>query len=212
MNKVVKAHRRRFLRVCACAALNLSVLIGCGSETPLRTLQPSDTILAFGDSLTFGKGVSKDKAYPAVLQALSGQTVVNVGISGETTAEGLLRLKSELNAHNPALVILFEGGNDVLQNLPAANTKANVNEMINQIKTFGADVALVAVPERSLFSSSAPWYPELAEAHSLPLQKNIVAKLIKQSSMKSDSVHFNQAGYRALATAIHEMLQENNAY
>jgi len=210
MNKVLNTHRRLFLR--ACAVLFLSVLVGCGNETTLRTLQPGDTILAFGDSLTFGKGVTKEQAYPAVLQTLSGQTVVNAGISGETTEEGLLRIQSELKTHDPALVILFEGGNDVLRNLPAADAKANLNEMILQIKEFGADVALVAVPERSLFSSSAPWYPELAKEHGLPLQDNIVAKLIKQRRMKSDSVHFNQAGYRALATAIHEMLKDNNAY
>lgn len=194
------------------AAVLLAFLVGCEGEAPIEPLQPGETILAFGDSLTFGKGVSLDKSYPAVLQALSSHTVINAGISGETTGEGLQRLASELDTHNPALVILFEGGNDVLRNLPTANTKANLDQMINQIKDFGAEVALVAVPERSLFSSSAPWYPELAEAHGVPLQDNIVARLIKQPSMKSDTVHFNESGYRALAEAIHEMLQENNAY
>lgn len=190
----------------------LSALMGCSSNTPLTELQPGDTILAFGDSLTYGKGVAAVHSYPTVLQELSGLPVVNAGISGETTAEGLLRLNLELNTHNPSLVILFEGGNDVLQNLPAADTKANLNEMIEQIKAFGADIALVAVPEKSLLSSSAPWYPELAEEHKLPLEDSIVASLLIQPSMKSDSVHFNQAGYHALATAIHNMLLENEAY
>jgi len=210
MHSIINTLRRRVLT--ASFAIVLTALIGCESNTPLTPLQSGSTILAFGDSLTFGKGVSREHSYPTVLAELSGRPVVNAGISGETTAEGLRRLSSELNTHNPELVILFEGGNDVLRNLPAANTKANLNDMIEQIQAFGADVALVAVPERSLFSSAAPWYKELADTHNLPVQDNIVASLLKKPSMKSDSVHFNQAGYRALATAIHNMLQENHAY
>lgn len=187
-------------------------LSGCDDAVPLTKLQPGDTIVAFGDSLTFGKGVSNTAAYPAVLQNLSGHTVVNAGISGETTAQGANRLSSVLNAHNPALVILFEGGNDVLRNLDKSETKANLDKMILETQAFGAQVVLVAVPEKSLFSSAAPWYKELADQHGLLLQGDIVAKLIKKPAMKSDSVHFNAAGYKALAEAIHTMLKDNGAY
>jgi len=84
--------------------------------------------------------------------------------------------------------------------------------MIADIKAHGAQLILVAVPEKSLFSSAAPWYGELAEEHELLVQDTIVAKLLKKSSMRSDSVHFNTAGYRALAEGIHALLAENGAF
>jgi len=193
--------------------LGCALFIGaCSDSASLNKLSASDNILAFGDSLTYGKGTSRDSAYPNVLQSLSGQPVINAGISGETTAEGMRRLPKLLEKHDPGLVILFEGGNDILQNLPQSSTKANLNSMINTIKTHGSQLVLVAVPEKSLFSSAAPWYGELAEEHNLLVEDSIVAKLIKKPAMKSDSVHFNAAGYRALAEAIYTLLNENGAF
>jgi len=193
-------------------AIALMTLSACGDAKQLDTLEPNARILAFGDSLTFGKGVSTTSAYPSVLEQLSGRTVVNAGVSGETTRVGLNRLPGLLIEHQPALVILFEGGNDILQNFSKTETKANLDQMINEIKTFGAQIILVGVPEKSLFSSSAPWYKELADKHGLLLQDNIVSRLLKKPAMKSDSVHFNAAGYRELAQAIHTLLSDNNAY
>ncbi len=204
--------RRLKLAITVIICAWLLALIGCAGEKPLSTLQPDDTILAFGDSLTFGKGVNPAQAYPAVLQELSGHPVVNAGVSGETTEQGLKRLPGELQTHNPGLVILFEGGNDILQNLPSANTEANLDSMIQHILNHGSQIVLVAVPEKSIFSSSAPWYTALAEKHNLIVQDDIVSKLLKKPSMKSDSVHFNEAGYRALAESIHEMLKDNKVY
>ena len=185
------------------------LLAGCGDDE-LQALTPGDTILAFGDSLTFGKGTTTEYAYPAVLQELSGYPVVNAGVSGETTAEGLLRLPEMLDEHAPALVVLFEGGNDILRKLPGANTRSNLDKMIQMIREQGAQVVLVGVPDK-LLASSAPWYNELAEQHDVPIQSTIVSKLLKKPSMKSDRVHFNQAGYREIAKAIFSLLDKNGA-
>ena len=72
-------------------------------------------------------------------------------------------------------------------------------------------MVLVGVPKKSLLASTAEIYSELAEEHQIPLEKNIVGSLLKKPAMKSDSVHFNTAGYKALAEAIHELLQESGA-
>lgn len=185
-------------------------LTACG-KTELTQLSDESIVLAFGDSLTAGKGVQSEQAYPAELAQMIGITVVNAGISGETTEQGLQRLPKELEKYSPDLVILFEGGNDVLRNYDLTQTKQNLNAMINLIKQSGAQVVLVAVPRKSLFSSAAKLYLELAEEHEVPLQKSIIASLIKQADMKSDSVHFNQAGYRAVAVAIKDLLEDHGA-
>jgi len=187
------------------------LLCGCGGAG-LQALGEGDVIVAFGDSLTAGKGVTRDEAYPAVLSELTGFKVVNAGISGETTEEGLLRLESVLDEAVPELLILFEGGNDILQNKDLSQTKANLHDMIEIAKEKSIQVALVGVPRKQLFSNTAEFYNELADSHDLLIENKIVASLLRKPAMKSDSVHFNSKGYRALAQAIATMLDEGGAF
>lgn len=186
------------------------LLCGCGGEK-LQALGSEDVILAFGDSLTAGKGVSQEHAYPNILSEITGKKVVNAGISGETTEEGLARLADVLDEVDPALLILFEGGNDILRNQDLSKTQANLSAMIVMAKERGVQVALVGLPRKQLFSSTAEFYNDLAESHELPIEDEIVASLLRQPKMKSDSVHFNRNGYRALAQAIADMLKEAGA-
>ena len=137
--------------------------------------------------------------------------MINAGISGETTSEGLLRLPELLTSEAPDLLILFEGGNDILRKQDLTITKSNLDKMIQLAKKMDVPVVLVGVPTKSLLVKTAGFYAELAEQHEIPLEGSIVSKLIKKPSMKSDSVHFNVAGYRALAEAIFELLKDNGA-
>ncbi len=192
-------------------AVLLFVILSACSKDELKPLNQNDVIVAFGDSLTAGYGVSKDNAYPVRLAELTGHTVINAGVSGETTRQGLQRIDSVLDKHIPSLVILFEGGNDILRNQDLSKTKKNLDQMIQKIKQSGAQVLLVGLPKKSLLSSTAELYKELADQHDIPLQSSIVAKLLRQPAMKSDSVHFNAKGYAALAEAIAELLRESGA-
>ena len=191
-------------------ALGLLVLTGCGDE-PLKPLSPSDRILAFGDSLTEGVGASDAAAYPAQLEALIGHSVVNAGVSGETTVEGLARLPGVLERHDPALMILLTGGNDVLRNHDLAQAKRNIARMIELAQGRGVQVVLVGVPRKSLFSNSAPLYRELAEFYHVVLIDDLVADLLRRPGYKSDAVHLNEAGYRAMAERLAEVLREEGA-
>lgn len=186
------------------------LLTACG-EDKLSPLSHSDAVLAFGDSLTIGVGVTQNHSYPSVLEKLSGRTVVNAGISGETTEEGLLRFDQTLEAAQPALVILLEGGNDILRNMSSAKTKNNLAQMIITAKEYGAEVVLIGVPEKSLFSDAHPMYAELARQHDVILIDDIISSLLKKPKYKSDSVHFNVAGYRQLAKTVYEVLRDNGA-
>lgn len=184
---------------------------GCGKDAQLPELMPSATIVAFGDSLTAGKGVSMQNAYPAVLARIISRTVVNAGISGETSSEGLSRLPEVLQKENPDLLLLFEGGNDILRNQDLSVTKRNLSAMITLAKEQNIPVVLIGVPTKSLLGKTASFYVELAEEHQIPLEKSIVSRLLRDRSKKSDSVHFNIAGYAALAEAIVDLLEEHGA-
>lgn len=184
---------------------------GCSDRADLNYIPEDGIILAFGDSLTRGNGSSNSGDYPAQLQQLTGRRVINAGISGETSAKGLQRLPELLKKHRPDLLILLEGGNDILRNMDKTRLKQNLSQMISLARQQNIDVVLVAVPEKKLFSDSAALYRELAEEQQLVLEAEIVANLLRDNQYKSDPIHFNNRGYQQLAIRISELLKEHNA-
>ncbi|BBP46119.1 arylesterase [Thiosulfatimonas sediminis] len=193
--------------------ISLLLLLSACSRPPLSPLPLDAQIVAFGDSLTAGYGVSQAQAYPAILAELSGRNVLNLGVSGETTAEGLTRLTALLQDSSTRidLLILFEGGNDILQNKPVTQTEANLAQMLSLLENRQIPVLLIGVPEKKLFSDSAPFYQTLAQRFSIPLEDEIVSDIMLRPSLKSDYVHFNQQGYRVLAEAIYQKLVASGA-
>ena len=95
-------------------------LSACEQSTPpvFEKISQGAVILAFGDSLTYGSGAPKNTDYPSVLSALSQHKVINAGIPGEISRTGLRRLPALLDQHQPELLILIHGGNDLLRRIP----------------------------------------------------------------------------------------------
>lgn len=191
--------------------LLLPLLIGACENRSLRALPPDGVILAFGDSLTAGVGAEKDQSYPAVLAHLSGRRVINAGNSGELTAAGRQRLPRVMEAHSPDLLLLLEGGNDILRNRDLLQTKVNLAAMIELAHANGTEVVLIGVPEKNLFSRVAPIYAELAQEYELVYIPDLIGDLLRNPEYKSDRIHFNAAGYRAMAEEVHAILREHGA-
>ncbi|WP_339379735.1 GDSL-type esterase/lipase family protein [Aeromonas media] len=124
---------------------------------------------------------------------------------------GRARLPALLAEHRPALVILLEGGNDMLRGSGEGVLKANLAAMIEAAQGSGAQVLLVAVPRKSLFADGAPLYGELAQQYGLVLDEDSIGELLRTPGLKSDAVHFNAQGYGALAERLHRLLQERGA-
>lgn len=200
----------RVLSLCAAAAC-MFLLAGCEKGQNLTPLMGNDTIVAFGDSLTEGYGVSEADSYPQVLAKITGMRVINEGISGELSGEGLERLPQVLAEHKPALVILMHGGNDILQNRSLSKTKQNLAAMIEMAQRAKAQVILIGVPEKNLFSDSAAIYGELADQFGLVFEGDLIADLIRTPSKKSDSVHFNASGYADIAQTVKEAMDQAGA-
>lgn len=196
-----------YLLALACAVL----LTACERPPQLPRLHDGDTIIAFGDSLTHGTGTSPDRAYPAALAQLIGRPVINAGVPGETTAEGLQRLPDILEEHQPKLVLLCLGGNDMLRRQDTAQTEANLRQMIRTIRARGAQVVLIGVPEPRLFSGAPDFYERLAAEFSLPYEGDVFNDVLRDGRLKSDPIHANAEGYRMVAERLAQLLRETGA-
>ena len=170
-------------------------------------LKESSVILAFGDSLTNGFGAGYEFSYPKYMEKKTGLKVINAGIDGEFSSEGLSRLP-ELLEHKPDLVILCHGGNDILNKLSSQELKQNLLAMINLIKDSGSQVLLVGVPDFSLFSfETHAIYYEVADEMDLLLEDEVLTKIELTRSLKSDYVHPNEKGYEMMADTFIEVLK-----
>lgn len=176
---------------------------GCGNSVPrIRPLRTDSVVLAFGDSLTAGSGISSRDTYPALLADQLGCTVVNAGVGGEVTSDGLRRLPAVLRQYQPELIILCHGGNDLLRRHDESVVAANLAQMIEMIQASGADVLLVGVPKPGLILRTAPVYGKLSGKYRIPHESKIVAEILSTPSLKNDQIHPNADGNRRLAEAV----------
>ncbi|WP_107813121.1 arylesterase [Neisseria sicca] len=201
--------RRTFL-----AYTSVLLLAACGSKSGKKQtkIAAGNTVLALGDSLTYGYGASPAESYPAQLQKLTGWDIINGGISGDTSAQALSRLPALLQ-RQPKLVIISIGGNDFLRKLTEAETRANIVEIIESVQKENIPAVLVGVPHLSvgaLFGhlSDHPLYQELAEQYKIPLFEGAWSEILSDEKLKSDQIHANAAGYKVFAERLEKFLRE----
>lgn len=191
--------------------LAVLTLASCSDPVTLPPLSQDAVIVAFGDSLTSGSGATNAHDYPTVLSGLTGRKVINAGVPGEVSSEGLQRLPGVLDANSPRLLILIHGGNDLLREMDQAETRANLAAMIQMARDRGVSVAMLGVPDRGLFLHSADFYQSLAEEFSVPIDTDTLPDILSNKSLKSDLVHPNDEGYRQMAEAVYQLLGERGA-
>jgi acyl-CoA thioesterase-1 len=192
---------------------------GTKSPPPSNAAQrPEERILvAFGDSLTAGLGVSPEETYPARLQAkllLSGYRyrVINAGVSGDTTAGGLRRVEWVLKS-KPDVVIVELGANDGLRGLNLAQTRTNLEQIIQRFLAGGAKVVLAGMklpPNYGTDYTKAfqSMYVDLAkrdDVQFIPFFLDGVAA--KADYNQADGIHPTGAGYAVIVENIWPVLE-----
>ena len=200
-------HRTTYLYM----LLMLIGLTGCSSDLELPRLNNDAVILSFGDSLTSGTGANKAESYPAYLEQLIARKVINAGVPGELSEQGLKRLPALLEEHQPDLLILCHGGNDLLRKKDLAQMGANVRAMIQLARDRNIPVVMLGVPPPSIFLSSAKIYREIAKSTGTLLIEDIIADVLGDNSLKSDQAHPNSQSYRQIAEEIYTVLKDAGA-
>ena len=202
---------RSLMRSLAVVVLAL-VLAACGGSTQKLGKLPSDAVvLAFGDSLTYGTGASRDESYPAQLEALIGRKVVNAGVPGEVSAAGLERLPAVLDEVKPAMLLLCHGGNDFLRRLDEARAAENIRAMVRLARERDIQVVLLATPKPTLPPSVPVFYREIALEARIGFVEGVMKEVLSDRALKSDTVHPNAKGYGEIAKAVEKMLKQAGA-
>jgi len=192
------------------ALVGVYVFMKEGNQTTQEkiVLDKSSVVLAFGDSLTYGFGAPKEYSYPSILERKTSLEIVNAGINGEVSSQGLARLKTILSKREFDLVILCHGGNDLIKKLPQNNLKSNLLEMIRLIQNNGAKVLFVGVANFEMFDfETNEVYDQIAQETGVVYDGITLQKVESDRSLKSDYVHPNAKGYEVMANAFYEKLE-----
>lgn len=196
------------------AFLITTILIACGSSEKLPAIPTGATVLILGDSLSYGTGASEGQDYPALLAQSTGWNIINAGIPGDTSAQGLARLPELLEEHQPKLLMIVLGGNDFLQKQPIAQTEANLRAIVQSAKSQNIPSLLIAIPDYQPIKaalgslSDHALYAALAEDVQTPLVEDIFSPVLSKNSLKADYVHPNAQGYQAVEVALRKSLIE----
>ena len=204
----------------------LIILAGCNNGTTGNN--QGDPIVCLGDSLTAGYGATtpgvddKSKSYPAYLQKKVNIPVINAGVSGDTSAQGLARVDTEVLSHNPEIVIILLGANDIGRGIPVATARDNLQSIINKIndgsrkiyfaKCFSEEMlgVLDSMPGLAAnYAAIARQYNDmfntLASRNNLTLVEDIWDGV--WGIHMSDGIHPDAAGYEIMADNIFKVLR-----
>lgn len=206
----------------ACSANNSSTAPGGTAPQAAAPAQPPPAksvakIVAFGDSLTAGYGLSESESYPALLEKKLkadgfNYEVVNAGVSGDTSAGGLRRIDWALEG-DVKLVILELGANDILRGQPIPAMRQNLAKIIERIQARGATVLLAGMEAPT--SSGVEYRKDVHEAFTslareygvayLPFLLDRVAGI--DSLNQRDGIHPNAEGARIVAENVYQALK-----
>ncbi|MDF0709200.1 arylesterase [Flagellimonas okinawensis] len=210
-----------------------TLLLGCGEKGPkkedaaistaeeVEVTQSSGTdkkILFFGDSLTAGYGLEVSQAFPALIQQKIDSldldyTVINAGLSGETTASGKNRLEWVLT-DDVDIVIIELGANDGLRGVPLTETEQNLKEMVNKVQSKLPEARIVLAgmmippnmgPEYT--SKFEHIFPELAESENIELIPFLLEDVAGIPELnQGDGIHPTVKGQKIVAQNVWKVL------
>ena len=221
-----------FLRISAAAGVIFSALFMCScgavqkhsSANSNRPLVKPDIvagrpkIIAFGDSLTAGFGLTENESYPYLLQQKLktdgyDYEVVNAGISGDTSQGGVERIDWALGMDNVRILILELGANDLLRGIPVERMRSNLDQIITKAQSKGIKVLLcgmLAPPtmgqqyQRDYIST----FPELADKHKTAFVPFILENIaLKKELNQADGIHPNAEGEKIMTDNVYKALK-----
>ncbi len=163
-------------------------------------------VVLLGDSIGQEYGVEKDQAYPALLRKQMDIDLINASRSGNRTEDALKRLREDVLALDPAVVIVEMGGNDLLKRVSREETENNIRKIVERVHAKKAAVVLVGI-DGPLGVGLDGLYKELARELGTGYVKNIMRGILGNSDLMVDQIHPNAEGHKMIAERIEKTLR-----
>lgn len=178
-----------------------------GGHTVTNIPTKEGPIVAFGDSLVEGVGTTPGNTFVDVLSRRIGEPILNMGVSGDTTDDGVKRLQAVLD-EKPRIVLLLLGGNDALKRVPSENTFQNIRTIVSELQNGGVVVVLIAPPGGISYATTyEKEFENIAQEYGVSYVPNILKGLLGKNEYMADIIHPNDAGHVIMADKIEPVLQ-----
>ncbi len=183
-------------------------LIFCACARPPANMNNNGTdIIAFGDSLTYGYGAAAEESYPSVLGEIIGREIINLGVNGNTAADGLARI-DDLQDYNPYMVLIEFGANDYMRKRPFDQTKQALSNIVDYVQNTGAIAVLVDTGGPGM-GKYTDYMKELSKQKQTLFVPAIMAGIFTDPSLKSDIIHPNAKGYKIVAERVYKRIKKH---
>ena len=179
----------------------ICMLMSCSKNNQIKI----NSIVCFGDSLTQGYGATGEQTYPYFLQQLTNLPVVNKGINGNTSKDGLNRIDDILTSQNSIILVEF-GANDFFQQVPISETRENMEEIIDKLKATDNVIVLVSIEDKQL-KQLYTMLKSLAKEKKVLFIDGILNDFWNDRTLFSDEVHPNSKGYKFVAEKIYKNIK-----
>jgi acyl-CoA thioesterase-1 len=178
------------------------------NNDPIRNTPPKNqTIVALGDSLISGVGSTEGNDLVSVLSREIDREIINLGVSGDTTEQGLARI-DQVRRYDPGIVIILLGGNDFLRRVPIDETRQNLATIIETLQSDGAAILLLGVRGGLLTDSYDDMYQDLADTYETGYVDDVLGGLITNAEFMSDAIHPNDEGYEIISGRVMQKLRQ----
>jgi len=186
----------------------LALFIYLRSIPKINNYPPDNKIIvAFGDSLVKGIGAAQGEDFISILSAKLNRPIVNLGVSGETTAKGLSRI-DEVISMNPGTVFVLFGGNDYLQRIPKTETFSNLQKIVSRLQSEGILVILLGVRGGLLNDGYEDDFESLATQTGSIYVPNVLYGLLGDNRyMSADGIHPNSTGYAKIGDKVYDIVK-----
>jgi len=190
-----------------CLALGILFFVLNKPRTITNYPSKGETIIAFGDSLVEGIGSTNGHSFPEILEKLMGEPIINMGISGDTSKDGLARIK-KVQEKNPKVVMVLFGGNDFLRRVPSVETFKNIDDIVIALQDAGAVVVLLGVRGGILTDQYEEHFEKIAKTRGALYVEDVLDGIITHKKYMSDAIHPNDVGYKKIAEKIYPSLKK----
>jgi acyl-CoA thioesterase I len=182
--------------------------MGCSSEIKFTDKSRTGPIVVLGDSLAAGYQLEPEESFVSLLGERLDVKIINLGLKGATTAESLPRVKKEVLPLKPSLVVIELGGNDVLQKVDQAETRANLQKMIDEVHEQEIPILVLGVRGGLVSDKFADMFSDLVSENAVAYVPDILDGILTNPGLRIDTIHPNKEGHMKIADRIEPELRE----